>query len=120
MSPPDMKKDGGGAITPAHRPNDQKAANTTSTKVQPQANGRSNRGGQTALPSFVPAEALIPSPGRAKVALIVHDCPRCGGEHIHRCEDPAPPVLTRKAGCGARYDVYPYRLKATKRGRRAA
>ena len=117
MSP--EKQNGAGAITPERRSHDQKAAEDTST-IQPQADRRSNRGGQTALPSFVPAEALIPSPGRAKVALIVHDCPRCGGEHIHRCEHPAPPVLTRKAGCGARYDVYPYRIKPTKRGRRAA
>lgn len=113
---PHKKKGGAGVITPEHRPNTQMGDYDS-----PKGNrkpGPRHVPGQTALPAFVPAEVLIPSPGRTRVALIVRDCPRCEGVHLHVCSSPAPKVLSRRAGCGQRYDLYPF--KAARRGKRAA
>lgn len=116
MSPPSNKKGGSGLTR-----NPPNVSVTTKTDIHQQPNRKSGPRhvpGQTALPAFVPAEVLIPSPGRTRVALIVRDCPRCEGAHLHVCSSPAPKVLSRRAGCGQRYDLYPF--KAARRGKRAA
>ncbi|MGW4424002.1 hypothetical protein [Streptosporangium sp. NPDC004631] len=115
--PPPSKQKGPGGSANSHQDQNTQMGDYDSPK------GNRKRGprhvpGQTALPAFVPAEVLIPSPGRTRVALIVRDCPRCEGVHLHVCSSPAPKVLSRRAGCGQRYDLYPF--KAARRGRRAA
>ncbi|MGW5487436.1 hypothetical protein ACWEU6_05235 [Streptosporangium sandarakinum] len=107
-----MKKGGGGAITPAHRPNDQMAANDT-TKVPNMNDRRDNRKGQTSLP-IVAALAFPPFPNLKKAVLIVEDCPGCQWPHRHEADWPAPALLTRRGRCGARYDLIP-RVRRTKK-----
>ncbi|MGV9600799.1 hypothetical protein ACWDR1_29480 [Streptosporangium sandarakinum] len=112
------KQNGAQAITPERRLNDQMAANDI-PKVQPQADTRTNRGGQTSLP-VVAAVAYPPILGMKRALLLVEHCPFCGEWHRHECEWPAPSLMKKRARCGASYDVMPYRAKATRRGRRAA
>ncbi|MFD8559119.1 hypothetical protein ACFV1N_17700 [Streptosporangium canum] len=118
MSPPNSKN-GPRSTTSEARLNDQMAANDI-PKVQPQADRRTNRGGQTSLP-IVAGLLFIGGPGRKTADLMVPECEQCGRDHRHACPLPAPALTkTKRADCGARYQVMPKHLRGTRRGRRAA
>ncbi|GHE28652.1 hypothetical protein GCM10017673_33920 [Streptosporangium violaceochromogenes] len=87
---------------------------THTSKVQSGADNRSN----PALPGLVTAETLPPAPGRTRVVLIVRACPRCDGIHLHHTRWPTPSLITRRAGCGHRYEVIPYVRRTKKRAAR--
>jgi len=63
---------------------------------------------------FPPALGLV-------TALIVPDdvCPGCGDWHNHKAKWPVPALVSKKARCGAKYELALHRPKV-KRSRRAA
>ncbi|MEO3811353.1 hypothetical protein ABGB17_20355 [Sphaerisporangium sp. B11E5] len=82
--------------------------------------GPRHGGQQTSLPGVVEALLFIDA-HRVTATLIVVGCERCGGDHEHRCPLPVPSLTREKrARCGLRYQIMPRRLRATRRGRRAA
>lgn len=88
-------------------------------KVQPRADGR-HASRQTSLP-IVEGLLFIGGPNRKTADIEVPGCEHCGRDHRHTCPLPAPALTrTKKADCGARYQVMPRRFRAIKRGRRAA